>query len=385
MRTLPIKELTVGMVTTEPIKTPLGQILAPAGTILDQRLIRHIAIYKVETVTVEDEILPSIDDIMNDEAEGEDILVVDSLDEVLPDEPAKTFVKKMSSAQSAALSVEFHKFEVEYFSAIQQMKTIFLAAVEQGEQIPCDELLDIVYPLFELKTPQQLFDLLRNLRSITDLVYAHSLNVAITARMLGRWLRLEMHDLNQLTLAGLLHDIGKLTIPEEILNKPGSLTDEEFAIMKSHSKRGYDILKNMNLDSRIKKAALMHHERCDGSGYPSGLTEELIDDFAMLIGIADVYDAMTAARSYRSPLCPFQVIANFEKDGYQKYHTKYILTFLKKIAVTYQSNRVILSDGRGCNIAMLNPHDLSRPLVRFDDNTCLDLSQERSLYIQTVL
>ena len=180
-------------------------------------------------------------------------------------------------------------------------------------------------------------------------------------------------------------DIGKLTIPEDILNKPGTLSDDEYDIMKSHTKRGYNILKNMNLDSRIKKAALMHHERCDGSGYPSGLTEENIDDFAMIIGIADVYDAMTAARSYRSPLCPFQVIANFEKDGYQKYHTKYILTFLKKIAVTYQSNRVILSDGRGCNIAMLNSQDLSRPLVRFDDNTCLDLSKDRSVFIKTVI
>lgn len=379
MKTLSSKELAVGMVTTQPIKTPLGQILAPAGTIIDQKLLRHIAIYRVDYVTVEDEILPSM------EASNTEVPVTEPVDKPAEEFDLKASVKKMTSAQKAASSVEFHKFEVEYFSAIQKMKPILLAAVENGTQIPCEELLDIIYPLFEEKSVQQLFDLLRNLRSITDLVYAHSLNVALTARMLGRWLKMEMHDLNQLTLAGLLHDIGKLTIPEDILDKPGALSDEEFAIMKSHTKRGYDILKNMNLDSRIKKAALMHHERCDGSGYPSGLTEENIDDFAMIIGIADVYDAMTAARSYRSPLCPFQVIANFEKDGYQKYHTKYILTFLKKIAVTYQSNRVILSDGRGCNIAMLNSQDLSRPLVRFDDNSCLDLSQERDLFIKTVI
>ena len=377
MKTLSSKELAVGMVTTQPIKTPLGQILAPAGTIIDQRLLRHIAIYRVDYVTVDEESIPS----MADAAENT----------TLPeDKPAEEFdlkasVKKMTSAQKAASSVEVHKFEVEYFSAIQQIKPFLLAAVEKGTTIPCEELLDIIYPLFEEKTVQQMFDLLRNLRSNTDLVYAHSLNVALTARMLGRWLKMDMHDLNQLTIAGLLHDIGKLTIPEVILDKPGTLGDEEYAIMKSHTKRGYDILKNMDLDSRIKKAALMHHERCDGSGYPSGLTEENIDDFAMIIGIADVYDAMTAARSYRSPLCPFQVIANFEKDGYQKYQTKYILTFLRKIAVTYQSNRVILSDGRGCNIAMLNSQDLSRPLVRFDDNSCLDLSKERDLFIKTVI
>ena len=378
MKTLSAKELAVGMITTQPIKTPLGQILAPAGTIIDQRLLRHIAIYRVDYVTVDEESIPSMEEAQNAAAAAPEDKPADEFNH-------KPYVKKMSSAQKAASSVEFQKFEVEYFSAIQRMKPILLAAVENGTEIPCEELLDIIYPLFEAKTVQQLFDLLRNLRSITDLVYAHSLNVALTARMLGRWLKMDMHDLNQLTMAGLLQDIGKLTIPEDILNKPGTLSDDEYDIMKSHTKRGYNILKNMNLDSRIKKAALMHHERCDGSGYPSGLTEENIDDFAMIIGIADVYDAMTAARSYRSPLCPFQVIANFEKDGYQKYHTKYILTFLKKIAVTYQSNRVILSDGRGCNIAMLNSQDLSRPLVRFDDNTCLDLSKDRSVFIKTVI
>lgn len=130
----------------------------------------------------------------------------------------------------------------------------------------------------------------------------------------------------------------------------------------------------------------MHHERCDGSGYPTGLTEDYIDNFAMIVAIADVYDAMTAARSYRSPLCPFEVISKFEEDGFQKYHTKYILVFLKQIASTYQSNRVILSDGRGCTIVMLNQNALSRPIVEFDDKSCLDLSTaSRDLYIKAVL
>ena len=103
----------------------------------------------------------------------------------------------------------------------------------------------------------------------------------------------------------------------------------------------------------------------------------------MIVAIADVYDAMTAARSYRSPLCPFEVISKFEEDGFQKYHTKYILVFLKQIASTYQSNRVILS---GCTIVMLNQNALSRPIVQFDDKSCLDLSTaSRDLYIKAVL
>ena len=268
------------------------------------------------------------------------------------------------------------------------MKQTFTAAVQENHPIDTQLLLSQVADLFQSrKTIVEMFDMLYNMRTVTDSVYAHCLNVALISRMIGRWLHFERHELDVLTIAGLLHDIGKLLIPDEVLNKPGALTDEEFALIKKHPKLGYDILKRQTeLDSRIAKAALMHHERCDGSGYPTGLTEDFIDNFAMIVGIADVYDAMTAARSYRAPLCPFQVISNFEKDGFQKYHTKYILVFLKQIASAYQSNRAILSDGRGCTIVMLNQNSLSRPIVQFDDNSCLDLSTaSKDLYIKAVL
>ena len=96
---------------------------------------------------------------------------------------------------------------------------------------------------------------------------------------------------------------------------------------------GYELLKPLNIDPHIKKAALLHHERCDGSGYPLKATQKDLDDFSMVVAIADVYDAMTAARSYRAPLCPFQVIERFEQEGLQKYKPKFILTFLQPVLV----------------------------------------------------
>jgi putative nucleotidyltransferase with HDIG domain len=269
---------------------------------------------------------------------------------------------------------------------MEELKKVFADIIDHGKAIEPDTLLENVAQLFRARnTITELFDMLNNMRTVDDSVYAHNLNVALISRMIGRWLHLDAGDLNTLTLAGLLHDIGKAMIPEEILNKPGSLTDEEFELIKSHTRLGYDVLKYQDIDLRIKNAALMHHERSDGSGYPSHLTDEDIDDFAKIIAIADVYDAMTAARSYRAPLCAFQVISNFERDGYQKYHTKYLLTFLKRIATTYQSNRVVLSDGRGCKIVMLNQNDLSRPIVQFDDKSCLDLSTNRDLFITAII
>ena len=112
--------------------------------------------------------------------------------------------------------------------------------------------------------------------------------------------------------------------------------------------------------------------------------EIMIDDFALIIAIADVYDAMTAARKYRAPLCPFQVIREFEHDGYHKYKTQFLLTFLQQIAATYQNNRVILSDGQAAKIILLNQRSLSEPLVQLNDGSCIDLASS-PLYIQAIV
>ena len=175
------------------------------------------------------------------------------------------------------------------------------------------------------------------------------------------------------------------TIFDIILNKETKLTDSEFALIKQHPVLGYDLLKELDLDYHVKQAALSHHERCDGSGYPLGLKADEIDSHAMIIAIADVYDAMTSARKYRTPLCPFEVIAEFEKDGLSKYKPKYILTFLEHIANAYQNNRILLNDGRSAKIILLNSKHLSAPMIQLDDGTCLDLDREPALYIKSVV
>ena len=361
MRRLTPKELEIGMIIAEPVTTPLGQLLAEKDTEVTRQLINRMKLYRVEYAMVEG---------------------------TYPDtpEPKTHAAASKTHSQRVAASNEFKDFQLKYFQSIDELKKVFNAAYKDSADIDTTELLASVSDLFtSRKTIIELFDMLFNMRILTDPLYSHCLNVGLISRMIGRWLKLGREELNLLTLAGLLHDIGKIKIPDEVLNKPGKLTDSEFALIQRHPIFGYDILKKQPLDPRIKKAALMHHERCDGSGYPSKLTDKFIDDYAMIVGIADVYDAMTAARSYRAPLCPFQVLSNFEEDGYQKYKTKYILTFLKHIASAYQNNRVILSDGHACNIVMLNQHSLSRPMVQLDDGSIIDLSTRKDLFIKSVL
>ena len=368
MRKITPKEAQAGMFITAQVKTPLGQVLAEPGTELTRQLINKMKLYKVEYIMVE----------------GDD---PNAAPEPAPAPVPKTHAQEsITHNQKILVSDEFRDFQLKYLSCINDIKDTFNDICDGKDSIDEVKMLSSVIELFaSCHTTMELFDLLYNMRSIADPLYSHSLNVGLISRMIGRWLRLEKRDLNTLTISGLLHDVGKCKIPEEILNKPGKLTDEEFALIRQHPKFGHDMLKKLPIDSRIKRAALMHHERCDGSGYPSHINGDLIDDFAMIVGIADVYDAMTAARLYRAPLCPFQVIASFEDEGFAKYNTQYLLVFLKKLAAAYQNNRVMLSDGRSCNIVMMHPHELSRPIVQFDDNKVVDLALRRDLFIKSVM
>ncbi|MDI6453633.1 HD domain-containing phosphohydrolase [Peloplasma aerotolerans] len=130
----------------------------------------------------------------------------------------------------------------------------------------------------------------------------HSLKVSSLCKSIGKALHIKGDDLVELELAGLYHDIGKISIPDSILNKPGKLTEEEFEVIKTHTEVGYQILRAADEYSDLAEHALSHHERWDGNGYPRGLKAEQIPLFSRIISIADSYEAMTADRPYRKAM-----------------------------------------------------------------------------------
>ena len=376
MKEYQTKDLLPGMVTAIPVRTKRGQLIINPNVELTRTLISRLEFYGIASVQITENKQTTAP-----MKEPKDPAYFPAKSPVSAPSP----VSDASYSQKLKSSPEFQRFQVDFTLRSQDLKNCFDAYLSDGGTVNKEELLSKTISLVSPKqTTLDVFDMLHNMRQVNDSTYAHSLNVAIISRIIGKWLHFSNEELDTLTLAGLLHDIGKTKIPDEVLNKDGKLTDEEFQMIRNHPKYGYDILKSQPLNSHIKKAALMHHERCDGSGYPMGLTMEEIDDYALIIAIADVYDAMTAARSYRAPLCPFEVIAEFEKDGLQKYKPKYILTFLENIANAYQNNRVMLSDGTSARIVLLNHRRLSKPLVQLDDGACIDL-EKSPLYIKAII
>jgi len=231
----------------------------------------------------------------------------------------------------------------------------------------------------------EVFDLLHNMRENNDSTYAHSLNVALISSVIGKWLEFDKRDMDVLTMGALFHDIGKVMIPESILNKKEKLAEQEYTIIKTHTLQGYNILKNLDLDERVALAALMHHERCDGSGYPIGLDGGQISDFAKIVAIADVYDAMTSSRLYRDGTCPFKVISIFEQEGLSLYDPSYLLTFLRNIVNSYVQNTVLLNTGQRGTVVMINNLALSRPVVQLNRGGYIDLYRQPEITIEAIL
>ncbi|EET88692.1 diguanylate cyclase and metal dependent phosphohydrolase [Clostridium carboxidivorans P7] len=159
----------------------------------------------------------------------------------------------------------------------------------------------------------------------------HSRRVSELCKQLGEAIGMPKGDMEELKIAGLLHDIGKIAIGECILNKKGKLTDEEWEQIKKHSEVGYRILSTVNHMSEMSEYVLHHHERWDGSGYPKGLMKEAIPLQSRIIAIADSYDAMTSERSYRKALSEKIAINELKSNAGTQFDPKLINVFIEKV------------------------------------------------------
>ncbi len=398
------------MVLADDITTKHGQVVAKKGTILTDPLIARLSFYRIDFAFIDgngepEELRPLVAPIPTDlhtesvtplpdepfiEAKSVSTPTPKPEVKLTPNDRPRQFVtdnKTIPYSQKIRSTPEYQKFQLDYSRNITLMRSVFESIVKKGETtIDFTHILSEVQSLFASKTTLDLFEILHTMTALDDAVYVHSLNVALIARGLGKWMKLDKNKLDILTLAGYFHDIGKIVIPPDVLNKTGKLTDEEFQLIRQHPLEGRKLLKSIEgIDGRILSATLQHHERFDGSGYPRGLAGDEIDTTAAIVAVADVYDAMTATRAYRAPKCAFQVISDFEDDGLQKYDPKVIMTFIKRMAAAYQNARVILNDGSRCKVIYLNPQRMSKPMVEFDDGKILDLSTTNDISITSII
>jgi len=171
-----------------------------------------------------------------------------------------------------------------------------------------------------------------DLQTYDENTYLHSLSVTVISIAIGAELGLNREQLCNLGVCGILHDIGKVEIPIELISKPAKLTKDEYDIVKTHAKLGANyIIGNKEIDKEIYLGIISHHEKIDGTGYPNGLEKDEIPLFGRIISVADVYDALTAKRPYRKPIKPFEAIEYIMGGVGTSFDYKVVKAFLKKI------------------------------------------------------
>lgn len=326
--------MSPGVKLAKPLLDEKGLILLGAGVELSAFMINRLAKMGITSVYIEDGLTDDIvvEDVISQETRQEALAAV------------------YSSLEQLTL--------VEKFPRQFQPPMV-------GRKIR--DLFDQI--LREMKSKQSILLNLSNIYSTDNFLYHHSVNVAIMAVAIGMELGLNEKQLLDLGVGTLLHDVGKLKIPQEIVNKPGRLTDSEYAIMKQHAELGYEILRKQDDISAVSAhVALQHHERFDGTGYPRGLAGEEIHLFGRISAVADVYEALTANRVYRKGHLPHEALELLLGSCGLNFDTTIVKTFLKTIAIYPVGMTVKLNTGEVGVVSAVERAHPQRPTIRILQN-----------------
>lgn len=294
---------------------------------------------------------------------------------------ARIKMRYMHSSPTLADSVK--NFEIQYIQNIIAFKALVLdlASGKKTDNARVDSIVESIFNLGEstsqiLKNPTESYD---------EYLYTHSINVALLSMLTAKWLGFDGGKIRLLIKAALLHDIGKCKVEPDILNKPGKLSAQEIKKAKAHIAHGLSILKNISdLNRDVCMGIIMHHEREDGSGYPQGLKGNSIHEFAKIIAVADIYDAMTTNRVYKTKHSPFEVFEYLEQETGITLDLGITRCFLGNVSNYYVGDTFLLNTGELCKVIFINQKKISRPVIQIDDRY-IDLYHARELRILSII
>lgn len=338
-----------GMVLAKDIFTQKGVVLVPSGSTLTDSIIERIIMANIPSVWIS--------------IEEPDSSIIDTSKQ---NSPAMKEIKK------------------DYTVKIEKIKKIF-TDFSEGNTLDKDAREIATATINFDKHSGDLLRCMRQLRSIDNYIFQHSLNVSSLCFLIGQWMNLPQTQLEELTLAALVHDIGKTKINPAILNKKTKLTKGEILEIKNHPKYGYQILKeHTQYSDDILNAVLMHHEYDDGTGYPSKLKGKDIHLYAKIISVANLYSSITMDRIYKKTDTPFSVFEIFESTSANKFDPLVVYTLLNRIAMYYIGDKVQLTNGIKGQIIFIDQEFPSKPLILCEDGTTIDLRTEKKIKIAEI-
>jgi HD-GYP domain-containing protein (c-di-GMP phosphodiesterase class II) len=338
-----IKDLKVGDVLAKQIIGNYNRLMLAKGVRVTDDLLNRIREHGVEMVFIEDKFdTPIVGDLIDPELRQE---AIQSIKET-------TMLMKESVTPKGG----------------------FLTVLER--------VVDAV--IYELNKNNGNMVCVLDLKSHDNYTYEHSVNVSILAIVIGMAVGFDYAKLRSIGIGAMLHDIGKTFIPVEILNKKGKLTEGEFELIKQHPLLGFNRSKlELVIDPTCRSIILQHHEKLDGSGYPNGRTEMTIHDFAKIVSICDIYDALASDRTYRKRWPIKETLDYMESICGKHLDTRYYEVFKRHVSPFPIGIKVLVSNGV---IGYVINNDVPlRPVVGLDDGSIIDLRNEHLFYIREIV
>lgn len=302
MRRVSLKSLRPGMKVGQPVYDNYGNVLLETGIIISRSYVDKLLKHGICFIYIEDGLLP--------------------------DNVTKDVISEKTRQ-----------------NAINQVKNLFMEASE-GVIIEMDKIQDTVSDMVnQLSMNQSIVNML-DLRSLDDYTFFHSVNVCVLSIMTGITMGYNEKELHILGTGAILHDLGKIKIPKNILDKPGKLSPEEFDVIKMHPSYGYEYIKKTGgIDEVAALISYEHHERYNGSGYPEGKHGDAIHPLSRIVGIADIYDAITAERVYKKANRPHEAYEMLAGSGNYLFDYQAVKSFLDNIAAYPTGSIVELTSG----------------------------------------
>ena len=310
MRFVPVSGLMEGMVVGKSLYDINRQLLLGKGRVIQKSYIERIEKLGYQGIYVDDDISKDIEvkDIISDELRMKAVQVVKDI----------------------FINTSFNSYED---------KKILSGKIQQTKELVANIIEEII------ENNDSMVNLI-DLKFFDDYTFFHSVNVTVLSVLVGVEMGLDREELYNLGLGALLHDIGKMFIDKEILNKPGKLTVDEYEQIKDHPKFGYNYLKETyEIPVSSYVAVLQHHEKFDGTGYPNNRDKDMIGVYGRIIGVTDVYDALISKRPYREALLPSEAMEYIMANGGIMFDVSITKIFARKVAPFPVGTYVKLSNG----------------------------------------
>jgi HD-GYP domain-containing protein (c-di-GMP phosphodiesterase class II) len=364
MRRIPLNEVKIGEIIGQAIYDDQGRILLKAGITITDRLLKKIEAQQILSIYIADDAddLESLSDIISPQLRNDAIKQVKNI--------YQEFVTEETERNIKAGKVNLFR-ENQHITNLAKMVEDILAEVFSNK----NAVVEMV-----------------NIKKMDNYLYEHAVNTAVLSLLIGLEIHLNEQELRRLIIASLLMDVGNNLIDQAPLTKKGPLDNKERHIIETHVRKGFDFIRSYSdIPVNTRNLILQHHERIDGSGYPSGLVDREIDKLAKIIAIADAYDALTSDRPYRPAYHPNEALEKIMGDAGKLYDFSLVNVFAKRVLAYPVGTYVKLSNGDIGEVIAINKDIPLRPVVELlktVSNTnaiTVDLKAELSIVIEHVV